>query len=46
MDDYSILGVSRDDPIDIITLKYKKLAFKWHPDRNINNKIVSEEKYD
>jgi len=45
MDDYSILGTTRSDPIDIITLKYKKLAFKWHPDRNINNKIVAEEKF-
>ena len=45
MDDYSILGASRSDPIDIITQKYKKLAKKYHPDRNINNKIVSEEKF-
>ena len=45
MDDYSILGVSRSDPIEIITQKYKKLAKKYHPDRNINNKIVSEEKF-
>ena len=47
MDDYSILGASRTDPIDIITKKYKKLAKKYHPDRkrNINNKIVAEEKF-
>ena len=43
MDDYSILGASRSDPIEIITQKYKKLAKKYHPDRNINNKIVAEE---
>ena len=45
MDDYSILGVSRSDPIEIITQKYKKLAKKYHPDRNINNKLIAEEKF-
>ena len=45
MDDYSILGVSRSDPIEVITQKYKQLAKKYHPDRNINNKIVAEEKF-
>jgi len=45
MDDYSILGATRTDPIDIITQKYKKLAKKYHPDRNINNKTVAEEKF-
>ena len=45
MDDYKILGASRSDTIDIITQKYKKLARKYHPDRNISNKIEAEEKF-
>tara|TARA_B110001469_G_C9645817_1_gene326377 strand:+ start:1653 stop:2537 length:885 start_codon:yes stop_codon:yes gene_type:complete len=45
MNDYDILGVSPNDPIESITKKYKKLAFKWHPDRNINNKVKAEEKF-
>ena len=45
MDDYSILGVKRGDSIEIITKKYKKLALKWHPDRNRNNKYEAEEKF-
>ena len=45
MDDYSILGAKRSDSIEIITKKYKKLAFKWHPDRNRHNKEYAEEKF-
>jgi len=45
MDDYSILGVKRTDSIEFITKKYKKLALKWHPDRNRQNKDFAEEKF-
>ena len=45
MDDYSILGAKRSDSIEIITKKYKKLALKWHPDRNRHNKEYAEEKF-
>ena len=45
MDDYSILGVSSDEPIEIITQKYRKLAKQYHPDRNINNKNIAEDKF-
>ena len=45
MDDYSILGVERGDSIETITKKYKKLALKWHPDRNRHNKYEAEEKF-
>ena len=45
MDDYSILGVSKLDSIETITKKYKKLALKYHPDRNKDNKKECEEKF-
>ena len=45
MDDYSILGATRADSIETITKKYKKLALKWHPDRNMHNKCEAEEKF-
>ena len=45
MDDYSILGVSKTDTLETITKKYKKLALKFHPDRNKNNKEECEEKF-
>jgi DnaJ-class molecular chaperone len=45
MDDYSVLGATRADSIETITKKYKKLAFKWHPDRNRHNKENTEEKF-
>ena len=44
-DYYNILNISRDADIDTIKKAYKNLAMKWHPDKNVNNKIDSTEKF-
>ncbi len=42
-DYYEILGVDRNAGADEIKAKYRKLALKYHPDRNPDNKEAEED---
>ena len=41
---YDILNVKPDAEPETIKKSYKKLALKWHPDRNSKNKEEAEKK--
>eukprot|EP01125_Pyxidicula_operculata_P006411 TRINITY_DN2223_c0_g1_i2.p1 TRINITY_DN2223_c0_g1~~TRINITY_DN2223_c0_g1_i2.p1 ORF type:complete len:351 (-),score=103.99 TRINITY_DN2223_c0_g1_i2:298-1350(-) len=44
-DYYAVLGVGRDSDQETIRKAYRKLALKWHPDRNLENKTEAEAKF-
>lgn len=42
---YDVLEVERDADDDVIKKNYRKLALKWHPDKNITNEEDAKQKF-
>jgi DnaJ domain len=42
---YDVLGVEVTAAVEDIRRAYKRLAMKWHPDKNPGNEKVAEEKF-
>ncbi|XP_078259391.1 dnaJ homolog subfamily B member 2 isoform X2 [Rhinoraja longicauda] len=45
VDYYNILGIPRSSSPEDIKKAYRKLALRWHPDKNPDNKDVAENKF-
>lgn len=44
-DYYEVLGISKDASADAIKKSYRKLAVRWHPDKNPDNPTEATEKF-
>jgi DnaJ homolog subfamily A member 5 len=42
---YDILGVERDAIESEIKISYRKLALRWHPDKNIDNPDAAKQHF-
>lgn len=42
---YEILGLSKDASPELIRKSYRKLAVRWHPDKNPDNQAEASEKF-
>ena len=42
---YEVLGIKKNASDTEIKKAYKKMAVRWHPDKNLDNKQYSEKKF-